>query len=92
MRGRVLGLTAHFLRQRSRFVVAGTPAAQALAGAIARLISGDLPGPNDAETLVPPVRQYWFRRVAGQNLWILFTFSDEQVTLRALLTKPPTPL
>jgi hypothetical protein len=55
-------------------------------------LSSDLPGFQDAETLVPPVKRCWFRRVVGQNLWLLFTFNDEALMLRALVKSPPVPL
>jgi hypothetical protein len=81
-----------FLRGRARLVEPGTQVAQALASVIARLLSAELPGPQDAETLVPPVRRCWFRRIPGCNLWLLFTYDDDRLVLRALTNSPPVPV
>jgi hypothetical protein len=51
-----------------------------------------LPGPNDAETMMPPVAIYWFRRIPGHNLWLYFSFSDTSVTAVSLTQRPPVPL
>ena len=51
-----------------------------------------LPGPQDAETLVPPVLRYWFRRVSGFNLWLLFAFDDAELIAVGLTAKPPIPI
>jgi hypothetical protein len=51
----------------------------------------DLPGPQDAETLVPPVSRKWFRRVPGQNLWLYFAFSEDAITASDLTAHPPIP-
>jgi len=32
------------------------------------------------------------RRVSGFNLWVFYTFSDDNVTLRTLSNSPPVPL
>ena len=89
MSGRILKISLRFQRAQRRLLRPGTPSAQGLAATIARLQLGDLPGPLDAETLVPPVARWWFRRVAGANLWVLFTFDSSCVTLRSLANNPP---
>jgi hypothetical protein len=52
----------------------------------------DLPGPQDAEALVPPVGRKWFRRVSGQNLWLYFAFSDNALIASDLSAQPPIPI
>jgi hypothetical protein len=54
--------------------------------------SSELPGAQDAETFMPPVAQYWFRRVPGQNLWLYFAFDETELLLVSLSAKPPIPL
>lgn len=51
-----------------------------------------LPGPLDGETMIPPVRRAWFRRVAGANLWVLYEARDGEVILLALVGWPPIPV
>lgn len=92
MSGRILKITLRFQHAQRRLVRPGTPIAQGLAATIARLQLGNLPGPLDAETLVPPTARWWFRRVPGANLWVLFTFDSSSVTLRSLANNPPIPL
>ena len=92
MRGRVLKVSSRFQRAQRRLVRPGTPSARGLAATIARLQSGELPGPLDAETLAPPVARWWFRRVPGANLWVLFTFDASSVTLHSVTQHPPIPL
>ena len=92
MRNRVLRLSAKFHRTRRLLAQPGSPAAAALAATIARLLAADLPAPQDAYTMIaPPVIGYWFRRVPGCNLWVLYSFDDEQLTLRSLTDEPPIP-
>jgi hypothetical protein len=50
-----------------------------------------LPGPQNAETLVPPVLRYWFRRAPGQNLWLYFAFDDAELIAVSLTAAPPIP-
>lgn len=92
MRSRVLSIAQAFHRARGRLVTPSTPAAQGLAATIGRLLTSDLPGPQDCETLVPPVRRYWVRRVVGCNVWVLYTFTDDSLVLRTLVSSPPIPL
>ena len=92
MRGRVLRIGSRYQRARARLVRPSTSGARGLAATIARLQSGELPGPLDAETLVPPVARWWFRRVPGANLWVLFTFDASSVTLRSVTDHPPIPV
>ena len=92
MQGRILRVSARFRRAQQRLITPGTPVAQGLAATIARLMQGKLPGPLDAETLVPPVGCWWFRRVSGSNVWVLFTFDESTLTLHSLTANPPIPL
>ena len=92
MRGRLLKISSRFQRAQRRLVRPGTSSAQGLAATIARLQLAELPGPLDSETMAPPVARWWFRRVPGSNLWVLFTFDAVSVTLQALTNNPPIPL
>jgi hypothetical protein len=51
-----------------------------------------LPGPLDGETMIPPVRHAWFRRVAAANPWVLYDARDGEVILLALVASPPIPV
>jgi len=42
--------------------------------------------------MAPPVARWWFRRVPGSNLWVLFTFDAVSVTLQSLTNNPLIPL
>lgn len=89
---RVLRLTQQFHHAARRVAPAGTTAAQALAATLARLTVGELPGPFDAPTLVPPSRRCWFRRVPHCNLWVFYTFGEDAVVIRHIVSSPPVPL
>jgi hypothetical protein len=56
------------------------------------MLSEELPGQHDAETLVPPVKRYWFRRVPGQNLWLYFQFDESELVAVNLTSSPPIPI
>jgi hypothetical protein len=62
-------------------VSAGTPAYRAVA---------DLPGPGDFEASFSPAKAY-VRRVAGQNVWLLYRFDDQFVFLMTARDQPPVP-
>ena len=89
---RVPRLTEGFIRRRRALGLTSGASATALARTVGALARGPLPGAADFETLVPPVRRYWVRRVSGFNLWVFYTFSDDNVTLRTLSNSPPVPL
>jgi hypothetical protein len=63
-----------------------------VARTIGALTREQLPGPQDLESLMPPVARYWFRRVQGFNLWIWFAFDDEAVIVVSLTATPPVPV
>lgn len=88
---RVLRLGRGYLRGIARLKPRGT-AAMALAATLRSLEAAEmLPGLLDGETLIPPVRYAWFRRVAGANLWVLYDARDGEVILLALIGSPPFP-
>jgi hypothetical protein len=56
------------------------------------MLTAELPGTQDAETLMPPAARHWFRRVPGQNLWLYFSFSETALFAVSLTRQPPIPL
>lgn len=73
---RIPKLTERFNKRRRALGLISGPRGIALARAIGALARGTLPGPADFETLMPPVRRYWVRRVVRFNIWVLYTFND----------------
>ena len=71
-------------------VRAGTKAYRAVFATIGAMEAGALPGPADHETDFRPARAY-VRRVAGQNLWILYRFDDDHVFVMTARNEPPVP-
>ena len=74
-----LGVAPRSARFRAVFATVG-----ALANA------DTLPAAMDAETVFPPGRAY-VRRVAGQNLWVLFRFDATHLDVLAVRDAPPVP-
>jgi hypothetical protein len=89
---RLLQLTENFHRAMRRLAPAGSQSAQSLAATLGRIQGGVLPGPLDAEMLIPPVLRAWWRRVPGCNLWVMFTFDESAVRILGLLKTPPVPV
>jgi hypothetical protein len=89
---RILRLTERFDRSVRRLAVQHTPGGKALFSLISAMLSAELPGLQDAETLFPPVARYWFRRVPGHNLWLFFAFSEAELIIVGLSRTPPVPL
>jgi hypothetical protein len=71
-------------------VLAGTPAYRAVSSTMRALAAGDLPGPGDFETPFSPGKAH-VRRVAGQNVWLLYRFDDRFVFLMTARDQPPVP-
>ncbi len=71
-------------------VAAGSPAFRAVSAALRALATSDLPGPGDYETSFSPGSAY-VRRVAGQNIWLLYRFDDVHVFLLTARREPPVP-
>lgn len=92
MPARILRLTPRFNLSVRRLGVRGTPAGAALSALLKTMEGAALPGPQDAETLMPPVARFWFRRVPGHNLWLLFAFSETELIVVTLTARPPVPL
>ncbi|HEY3234536.1 MAG TPA: hypothetical protein VGJ84_07455 [Polyangiaceae bacterium] len=89
---RIPRLTARFLSRRQALGIASGSAASAVTATIAELIRSPLPGPEDFETLMPPVVQVWCRRVPGFNFWLFYNFSDAEVVVITVTARPPIPL
>ena len=89
---RILRLSERFNRAVRRLGVAGTPAGQALASTLVSMQQETLPGPLDAEAMMPPTAIYWFRRIPGQNLWLYFSWSNTELYAVSLTARPPVPL
>ena len=53
--------------------------------------TGTLPGAADHGTEFSPGRAY-VRRVAGQNLWILYRFAADHVFIMTARAEPPVPV
>jgi hypothetical protein len=71
-------------------VLAGSPAYRAVSATIRALTVAELPGAGDYETAFSPGRAL-VRRVVGQNLWILYRFDDEHVSVMTARAEPPVP-
>jgi hypothetical protein len=54
------------------------------------LAAADLPGAGDFETSFSPGRAH-VRRVASQNLWLLYRFDDDFVFVMTARDQPPIP-
>jgi hypothetical protein len=89
---RLVTLTARFLERRNALGVISGPPAVAVRATIAALSRGALPGPQDAETFMPPVVRVWYRRVPGFNLWVFYNFSETALIVVTLTARPPVPL
>ena len=92
MPARILRLTERFDRSVRRLAVQGTAGGRALFSLLSAMQRAELPGPQDAETLFPPVARYWFRRVPGHNLWLFFAFSETELIVVSLSRTPPVSL
>jgi len=90
---RVARLSATFRRSLDRLgIVTGSPAFRAVFATIGGLSRDDvLPGPGDAETSFAPGRAY-VRRVAGQNVWLLYRFDADHVAVLTARNQPPVPV
>jgi hypothetical protein len=71
-------------------VAAGSPAHRALSATMRALAAVDLPGAGDFETSFSPGNAH-VRRVAGQNLWLLYRFDDQFVFVMTARDQPPVP-
>jgi hypothetical protein len=89
---RTITLNPRFLSRRIALGVTSGPVATAIRATIVALAREPLPGAQDAETLMPPVARYWFRRVPGQNLWLYFAFDDVELFVVNISARPPVPL
>lgn len=93
MPARVPRLSVGFVRSKGRLRLgAGSAALRKVLVTVRSLSDADtLPGPADFETTFAPGRAY-VRRVAGQNLWVLYRFDETYVDILALRDDPPVPL
>lgn len=74
-------------------IAPGTPRANRLADTIAALIAAaeDLPKPQDYETRLEPIYTCWCRRVATQNLWVLYRLTEDELIFVMVHGSPPVP-
>ena len=93
MAGRIARLTPGFRRGlRALGIVPGSGRWLALASSVAALSDAtELPARTDFLTEFRPGRAH-VRRVASQNLWILYRFDDDHVDVLAIRDAPPVPL
>ena len=89
---RIPRLTQRFLNRRRALGADRGPSARTVAEAIGDLARRDLPLPDDFETLIPPVLTVHAHRVRGENLWILYDFDQQTVTMITLTANSPIPL
>jgi hypothetical protein len=64
-----------------------------IAATVAALERSDgLPGLGDIKTTMLLGGEAWVRKVQGTNLWLWYTFTEENVVLHALADIAPKPL
>ena len=91
MAGRTLRISTTFRQSVAKLgVLVGTPAYRAVSATMRALVAADLPGPGDFETSFSPGKAH-VRRVAGQNVWLLYRFDDQLVFLMTARDQPPVP-
>jgi hypothetical protein len=73
-------------------VTPGSPAQRNVLATVRAIADADaLPGPADFETHFAPGRAN-VRRVAGQNLWLLYRFDGTHVDVLTVRSDPPVPV
>jgi hypothetical protein len=88
---RSLRVSATFRQSVAKLgVFVGTPAYRAVSATMRALAAADLPGPGDFETSFSPAKAH-VRRVASQNVWLLYRFDDQFVFLMTARGQPPVP-
>lgn len=92
MARRVPRLSTTFRRSLEKIGVApGTSRYRAVFATIGSIAGADdLPGPADVETNFAPGRAY-VRRVGGQNIWLLYRFDEQHVSMLTARDEPPAP-
>jgi hypothetical protein len=89
---RVVRVSTTFRRSVDDLGVAkGSPTHRAVTATMRALAKSSLPGAGDFETAFAPAKAY-VRRVAGQNLWLLYRFDDDHVFVMTVRGEPPVPL
>lgn len=63
---------------------------RAVFATIRALSTDPLPGAGDYETAFLPSTAY-VRRVTGQNIWLLYRFDDEHLSVMTARNQPPLP-
>jgi len=85
-------LSAWYTREAPRVVPTSTPRALAVGRTVRALADAEvLPAEIDVEATRKPIGRAWVRRVSGQNLWLWFRVTDEEVVLITISTDPPVP-
>lgn len=91
MARRITRLSTTLGRSLDRIGVrSGTALHRAVYATIRSLGTDALPGAGDYETSFAPGVAH-VRRVPAQNLWLLYRFDDEHVTVMTARTQPPIP-
>jgi hypothetical protein len=68
----------------------GTALHRVVNATIRSLKNDTLPGAGDYTTAFAPGHAY-VRRVSGQNIWLLYRFDEEHVTVMTARNQPPIP-
>jgi hypothetical protein len=91
---RLVRVTPAFVsRLRACGVVAGSPLAREV-GAVVRELAraSELPRADDAESMIPPTRVAFVRRVPGRNLWLWWRADEDELVMLLVTTSPPVPV
>ena len=72
--------------------IASGPLAASVAATIRALEVEDLPGVTDFEAAIPPTGRAWVRRVRGENVWLWYRASDDELVLVTVTRVPPVPI
>jgi Txe/YoeB family toxin of Txe-Axe toxin-antitoxin module len=77
-------LTRGYFRTARRLAPDGSTTANKLVACYRSLEHEPVPGPDDYEDFLPPVKPCWARRVSGTALVVLFERSGNQVNVLAV--------
>jgi hypothetical protein len=89
---RILRVSTTFRRSVEKLgIVTGSRPYRAVSAALRSLAVGDLPGVGDFETSFSPGRAH-VRRVVGHNVWVLYRFDGEHVSMLTVRGEPPVPI
>ncbi len=88
---RIIRLAPRYVaRLKALRIAHGTERARAIARTVAALATATtLPGPLDYLEAIPPVETAYVRRVVGENLWLYYRFTDDELILVTIVDHPP---